>query len=436
MNARDIAVKLLRSYEENDAYVNLSLNSGLVSSLSDEDRSFLTVLLYTTVERRITLDYYIGTLAGRAISDISPKALSLLRIGLAQLLYMDGVPPYAAVSETVALAKGAGERGFVNGVLRAALRQKDALPLPPREKNLARHLSVRYSVPLSLSKYLLSLLGEEEAESLLSAFLSHPPLTLAVNTLRISREDFLSALLSQGIVAEATQYSPYGVRVHSAVAVTKLPGYAEGWFFVQDEASQLAVLALDPKPLARMVDVCAAPGGKTMLSAIRMENKGSLLSMDLHESKLPLIRESAERLGLDIIRVEQQNAESARAEECEKFSYVMCDVPCSGLGVLWKKPDLRYRVMEGRDSLPALQSKILSESATYVKKGGTLVYSTCTLRPEENGEVVRAFLNSHPDFSLVPFAFGDLRAEEGMLTTYPHLHGMDGFFVAKLRRTK
>lgn len=436
MNARDIAVKLLRSYEENDAYVNLSLNSGLVSSLSDEDRSFLTVLLYTTVERRITLDYYIGTLAGRAISDISPKALSLLRIGLAQLLYMDGVPPYAAVSETVALAKGAGERGFVNGVLRAALRQKDALPLPPREKNLARHLSVRYSVPLSLSKYLLSLLGEEEAESLLSAFLSHPPLTLAVNTLRISREDFLSALLSQGIVAEATQYSPYGVRVHSAVAVTKLPGYAEGWFFVQDEASQLAVLALDPKPLARMVDVCAAPGGKTMLSAIRMENKGALLSMDLHDSKLPLIRESAERLGLDIIRVEQQNAESARAEECEKFSYVMCDVPCSGLGVLWKKPDLRYRVMEGRDSLPALQSKILSESATYVEKGGTLVYSTCTLRPEENGEVVRAFLASHPEFSLVPFAFGDLRAEDGMLTTYPHLHGMDGFFVAKLRRTK
>ena len=436
MNAREIAVKLLRSYEENDAYVNLSLNSSLASTLSEEDRSFLTALLYTTVERRITLDYYIGTLAGRGVSDISPKALSLLRIGLAQLLYMEGVPPYAAVSETVALAKGAGERGFVNGVLRSALRQKDALAFPPREKNLARHLSVRYSVPLSLAKYLLSLLGEQEAEALLSAFLTHPALTLAVNTLRISREDFLNALAEKEISAQPTLYSPYGVRVLSSVPVAKIPGYEDGWFFVQDEASQLAVLALDPAPDARAVDVCAAPGGKSLLSAVHMKNQGTLLSMDLHESKLPLIRESAARLGLTAITVEQQNAENARAEERESFSYVMCDVPCSGLGVLWKKPDLRYRVTEGRETLPALQSKILSESASYVAKGGTLVYSTCTLRPEENGAVVQRFLSANPDFSLVPFSFGTLTAEGGMLTTYPHLHEMDGFFIAKLRRTK
>lgn len=434
MNAREIAVKLLRSYEENDAYVNLSLNSPVVSSLSEADRSFVTALLYTTVERRITIDYYISALAKRPVADISPKALSLLRIGLAQLLYMDGIPDYAAVSETVALAKGAGERGFVNGVLRTALREKESLPLPPREKNPARYLSVRYSVPLVLAKYLLSLLGEGESERLLAAFLTHPALTLAVNTCRISRENFLVALSEAGIPAEKTAYSPFGVRIPSPIAVTKLPGYAEGWFFVQDEASQLSALALAPTAGARVVDTCAAPGGKSLLCAILMEDRGEVLSLDLHESKLPLIRESAVRLGLSSLRAEPQDATEARAEEREAFPFVLCDVPCSGLGVLWKKPDLRYRVMEGREALPALQKKILCESASYVAKGGTLVYSTCTLRPEENTEVVSAFLAEHPDFSLVPFAFGELSAENGMLTTYPHIHGMDGFFVAKMRR--
>ena len=435
MNTREIAVKLLRSYEENDSYVNLSLNSPLVSSLLPEDRSFVTALLYTTVERRITIDYYISALTKRAAADISPKALALLRIGIAQLIFMEGVKPYAAVSETVALAKGAGERGFVNGVLRAALRQKDELPLPPREKNVARYLSVRYSAPLTLAKYLLSLLGEEEAEALLAAFLSHPPLTLAVNTLRISREDFIAALAEKGIAAEKTRFSPYGVRIAAPIAVANIPGYADGWFFVQDEASQLSALALAPRPDQRMVDTCSAPGGKSMLSAILMQNKGEIFSFDLHASKLSLIRESAERLGLSIIRAEEQDAEHSREEAHASFDAVLCDVPCSGLGVLWKKPDLRYRVMEGRDALPALQMRILSESARYVRAGGVLVYSTCTLRPEENEMVVEAFLSSHPEFSLVPFAVGDLSAENGMITTYPHRHGMDGFFVAKMQRS-
>lgn len=434
MRTREIAVKLLRSYEENDAYVNLYLNSTLVSSLSEEDRSFVTALLYTTVERKITIDYYISALAKRPVTDISPKALMLLRIGLAQILYMDGIPPYAAVSETVALAKGAGERGFVNGVLRAALREKDQLPLPSREKNPPRYLSVRYSVPLSLSKYLVSLLGEGEAEALLSAFLTHPPLTLTVNTLRISRKDFLSALAEKGISAEPTGISPLGVRILSPIPVAKIPGYESGWFFVQDEASQLSALALGPTPGARAVDVCAAPGGKSMLSAILMENRGELLSLDLHTSKLSLIRENAERLGLSIVRAEQWDATAAIEAEREAFSFVLCDVPCSGLGVLWKKPDLRYRVMEGREALFELQKKILAESASYVAMGGTLVYSTCTLRPEENGAVVEHFLSEHPEFSLVPFSFGALAAKEGMLTTYPHIHGMDGFFVAKMQR--
>lgn len=434
MRAREIAVKLLRSYEENDAYVNLSLNSSLVFSLSEEERAFVTALLYTTVERKITIDYYISALTKRPVADISPKALMLLRIGLAQILYMDGIPSYAAVSETVALAKGAGERGFVNGVLRAALREKEHLPLPPKEKNPPRYFSVRYSVPLPLSKYLVSLLGESEAEALLSAFLTHPPLTLSVNTLHISRMDFLSALAEKQIAAEPTAYSPFGVRILSPIPVSKIPGYESGWFFVQDEASQLSALALSPKPGARTVDVCAAPGGKSMLSAILMENRGEVLSLDLHASKLSLIRENAERLGLSIVRAEQRDATTAIEAEREAFSYVLCDVPCSGLGVLWKKPDLRYRVMEGREVLPELQNKILAESAFYVARGGTLVYSTCTLRPEENGAVVEHFLAEHPEFSLVPFSFGALVAEDGMLTTYPHIHGMDGFFVAKMQR--
>ncbi len=434
MNAREIAVKLLRSYEENDSFVNLSLQNPIVSALSEEDRSFVTALLYTAVERKITIDYYIASLAGRPVSDISPKALSLLRIGLAQILFMQGVPDYAAVSETVALARGAGERGFVNGVLRAALRKKEELPLPPREKNPARHFSVRYSVPPALAKYAIALFGEKEAEAFLASSLQTSPLTLAVNTLRISREDFVSALEKAGIRCACTAHSPYGVRILSSVPVAALPGFAEGWFFVQDEASQIAALALAPTPGARAVDTCAAPGGKSMLLAVQMQNRGEVLSLDLHSSKIPLIAESAERLGLSIVSAEAQDATVGRASEEGKFSFVLCDVPCSGLGVLSKKPDLRYRVMEGRESLPALQKKILSTGARYLCEGGTLVYSTCTLRPEENGEVVRDFLAEHPDFSLVPFKIGELLAEDGMLTTYPHIHGMDGFFVAKMKR--
>ena len=434
MNTREIAVKLLRSYEENDSYVNLSLNNPLVSTLSEEDRSFVTALLYTTVERRITIDYYISALAKRPVTEISPKALALLRIGLAQLLYMEGVPAYAAIAETVALAKGAGERGFVNGILRAAQRQEGSLPLPPREKNLARSLSVEYSVPLPLAKYVISLLGETEGEALLRAFLTHPPLTVAVNTVRISREKYLEMLSEHGIEAKGTTYSPYGVRILSQIPVTRLPGYREGLFFVQDEASQLSALALAPTAGSRVVDVCAAPGGKSLLSAVQMKNEGEVLSLDLHASKLPLIRESAERLGLSSIRVEEQDATEGRDALKGTFTHVMCDAPCSGLGVLWKKPDLRYRAMEGRDALPDLQKKILSESASYLAPGGTLVYSTCTLRTEENAAVVREFLDAHPDFTLTPFAFDGLTAEEGMLTLYPHIHGMDGFFIAKLSR--
>ena len=433
MNTREIALKLLRSYEENDTYVNLSLNNPQISALSPEDRSFVTALLYTAVERRITLDYIISALAKRPVADISPKALSLLRLGLAQLLFMEGVPAYAAVSETVALAKGAGERGFVNGVLRAAERAKEDLPLPPREKNLARYLSVAYSVPLPLAKYVLTLLGESGAEALLSAFLTQPPLTLAVNTLRISRDAFLERLKAAGLEAEKTLYSPYGVRLRTSVPVKELPGFAQGLFFVQDEASQLCALTLAPRAGDRVVDVCAAPGGKTMLLGIGMKNEGTLRAFDLHESKLPLIRESAARLGIDV-SVEAQDATAAKEELKGCFTHVMCDAPCSGLGVLWKKPDLRYRAVEDRDGLPALQKRILSESARYVAEGGTLVYSTCTLRTEENEAVVRDFLQTHPDFRAEPFAFGDLAAESGMLTLYPHIHDMDGFFIAKLVR--
>ena len=434
MNAREIAVKLLRAYEENDTYVNLSLNNPLVSSLSEEDRSFVTALVYTVVERRITLDYYISALAGRPTSDISPKALMLLRIGLAQLLYMDGVKSYAAVSETVALARGAGERGFVNGVLRAAERS-DSLPLPPREKNLSRHLSVAYSVPLPIAKHFVKSLGEEGAEALLSAFLTHPPLTVAVNSLRIDRDSYLQMLSAAGIAAEKTAHSPLGVRIPSSVPATRLPGFAEGLFFVQDEASQIAVLALAPTAGAKMIDVCSAPGGKSLLSAVLMQNEGEIRSFDLHESKLPLIRESAARLGLCAIRAELRDATCAAQEERGAYSFVMCDVPCSGLGVLWKKPDLRYRAMEGREGLPALQAKILAESAKYVAEGGTLVYSTCTLKREENEAIVEAFLSLHPEFSLQPFSVGSLTANGGMLTTYPHIHGTDGFFIAKMKRT-
>ena len=436
-DVRRIALRLLDGWERDDTYLNLALNSPATADLSREERGFLTALLYGTVERKITLDYLIGRIAAR--SDVAPGTRNVLRLGLYQLFYMN-LPAHAAVDLTVSLATTRGERGFVNGVLRAALRQYKSpdgtisLPLPARERGLARYLSIAYSFPQELVRHFLGLLGDEETERLLAAFNRESPLTVAVNTLKTTREELAARFAAAGIVCCATPLSPVGLILSDAPPVASLPGFAEGLFFVQDEGAQLAAGILSPAPGSVVVDPCACPGGKSFAAAIKMGDKGSVYAFDLHDSKLPLISEGAARLGLTSISVSCRDGLSPDPSLLCKCDRVICDAPCSGLGVLGKKPDLRYRALDRTTELPALQTALLSASAGYLAPGGRLLYSTCTLNPKENEEVVAAFLASSPAFRPVPFSVGGLDAPTGSITLYPHIHGTDGFFYALIER--
>lgn len=437
MNVRKTVLSLLLAQETGDRYANLSLSSAVHESLDGQDRRFLTALFYGTVERTLTLDYYIGRLTKRESASLAPHTRALLRMGLYQILYMDGVPDHAAVSETVSLAAHKGERGLVNAVLRTAVREREALQPPSREKNPLRHLSIAYSMPLPLVRHFAANYGEAECERLLAAFSETAPLTLRVNTRLTDRESLRARLEEAGYPSERTPYAPQGLRLCTAADPTELPGFAEGHFFVQDEASQLAVAALSAdtcEPGALCIDTCACPGGKSFGMAIDLGERGRVLSYDLHESKLPLIRSGAERLHLNSMTAAVRDGQAPDEAYREKAERVLCDAPCSGLGVIGKKPDLRYRPIEGLAELPALQLRLLSAAAAYPRHGGLLVYSTCTLNEAENGGVCREFLKNHPEYQPQDFAFGDLCSQNGQLTLLPHIHHTDGFFIARFRR--
>lgn len=437
MTVREIAHSLLTEYEASGKYVNLSLSSHRLDGLSPEERGIVTSLVYTTVERKITYDYYIATYAKRPTEKIEGYTLAALRLGVCQIVSMDKIPDFAAVNETVKLGRNKGERAFINGVLRAVVRAKeeDSLPLPPKEK-LARHLSVKHSFPQPLIKHFIDLVGIDGCERLLEYYNESKVTDLTVNTAKITRDALLCAFTKSGISAVAHPDSAITIRLGGSYDPRRLPGFSRGHFFVQDAASAISALALGTERGDRVIDVCAAPGGKSFAAAILAGDVGSVLSQDLHESKLSLIRSGRERLGLSNIEIASGDATHPRVELFGTFDRVICDCPCSGLGVLGKKADMRYRSLEDIKALPELQYSILSASANYLKVGGTLVYSTCTLNPEENEEVAKRFLREHPDFVAVDFKVGSLQSSSGMLTTYPHIHKMDGFFISKMVKVK
>lgn len=429
VNVRWLSLRLLGDWEREDKFINLILEDPQAAALPPAERRFLTALLYGTVERLITLDYYIERLAARPLKSMAPHTRRVLRLGLYQLFFMDGVPDHAAVSETVALAGSRAERGFVNAILRNARRMPERLA--PPQGDAVQRLSVTYSFPPRLVRHFAAEYGEAMAESLLSSFNQTKPLTLRTNTCRISRATLLEKLAAAGYRAEETTYAPFGIRLAESVEPTALPGFAEGDFYVQDEASQIAVAALGACPGATVVDACACPGGKSFGAAMDMQNRGRLHALDIHESKLPLIESGAARLGLTCVTTAVHDGETAKNELCGKADHVICDAPCSGLGVLGKKADLRYRAADRLDSLPPLQGRILSAAAQYLCPGGTLVYSTCTLNRKENEAVCDAFLASHTEFALLPFSVGSFQAPMGYATLLPPVHGTDGFFIAK-----
>lgn len=421
-NVRAVALSVLNKCAEAEQFSNIALDTAQKrTSLSAADRGLLTSLVYGCIEKRLTLDHLIATLADRPVEQIDPSTQNLLRLGLYQMAFLDRVPDHAAVNETVSLAPRR-TKGFVNAVLRAFSRGNKAIPLPDREREPLAYLSVKYSFSLPLCRLFVELYGLARAESLLSAFDRQVPLTLRVNTQNVSREELLARLTAQGLDARPTSESESGILL-SSVPVTELSGFAQGDFFVQDEASQLCVEALDARPGMRVLDACACPGSKSFGAAIGMQNEGEILACDLHANKLSLVESGARRLGISIIKTVARDARENEPSWEGRFDRVLCDVPCSGFGVFSKKPELRYKDLEGCRALPDIQLSILENCARFLSEDGILVYSTCTLCPAENGENVARFLSRNPDFEC-------LRER----TLYPDLDGTDGFFFAVLRR--
>ncbi len=434
MTVREIALALLSEIEAQEKYANLALNSHLTDALAPKDKRMLTALLYTTVEHKLTYDYYIGYLSGRNTKDIAPRVKNILRLGLCQILDMKSTPDFAAVNETVKLAKNQGERAFVNGVLRRTVREREVLPLPDRSKNSARYLSVKYSYPQSTVKRFISALGEEDTERLLLAFENNNYTDLTVNTMKITPAELAERLRADGFSARVHEVSPITVRIDGSCDPRELFGFSEGLFFVQDAASAISALALGARAGERIIDVCACPGGKSFASAILSGDAAEILSFDLHASKLSLIESGKDRLGLKSVTVRERDATRPDEALFGTADKVICDVPCSGLGVLAKKPDLRYKDIAKAEELSLLGREILEASARYLKARGVLAFSTCTLEKCENTDTVSSFIHAHPEFSLLDFEVCGLSSNNGELTLYPHIHGTDGFYIALLTK--
>ncbi len=418
---REVAWQVLNRCDASEQYSNIALDTAIKrADLKDSDRGLLTALVYGTIERRITLDASIEHLAVRGTKELPQEVRNLLRMGIYQMAFLDRIPDHAAVNETVALAPKK-YRGFVNAILRAFVREGKQLSYPNRDTDPMGYLSVRYSFCPEICDTFVASFGLVRTEELFAAFEKDPPLTVRVNTLQTSRAALIERWRADGLRVEETAESEHGIRVLDKIPVTALYGFEEGLFFVQDEASQLCVKVLDVSKGMRVLDACACPGSKSFGAAMDLQNTGSVTSCDLHKNKLSLVTSGAERLGITNLLVMEQDARVRREEWVGAFDRVLCDVPCSGFGVFAKKPELRYKNPAESERLPKIQADILDNASAYVKTGGKLVYSTCTLLPDENERNVAAFLERNDGFSLL---------EQRTLT--PDRDGTDGFFYAVL----
>ena len=440
MNTRQAAFVSLQKYENGGKYLNIEADTAIRrNALEVADRALYTNIVYGTVERRITLEYLLAQLCDRPLAKIDRNVAIILRMSLYQLRYLDRVPAYAVLQEAGELTRRFAAQsavGFVNAVLREYERRGAEIAMPSPQADFERYLSVTYSYPAWFCALLVRCYGKRRAEAILKAFEKNPPLTLFPNLLKTDRAGLLRALRAEGIACEETRYSPYGVRLSRHVPIDAITPLAQGLCFVQDEASQLAALALGAAPAQTILDSCACPGGKSFALALLCGDKAKIISCDLHENKLSLVRRGAEKLGIASVEAQARDSGAFYPPFENAFDRVLCDVPCSGLGVLSKKPDIREKKEEEIERLPAVQRRILENCARYVRPGGELVYSTCTVHPAENEEQIKVFLREHPEFSLQPFMLGQ-ETVQGMQTLLPDRYaGMDGFFIAKLRKTE
>ena len=429
-NPRRLALESLIKSEVSGSYTNIEINTSIVrGQLSDVDQRLYTLLYLGVIEKKLYLDYIISKYS--KIKDIEIDTRCTLRLGLYQLIFCDKIPDYSAVSETVELCPRK-TKGFVNAVLRSFLRDDKKVELP---KDKWEEISIKESIPQELISLLRSSYGDEVAYKICTYKKEDNYLSLRVNTLRTTREEIFDYLKSIDLEPKYSTLAKDIVLCSTQISQIK-DLIDTGKVFIQDESSKIATEILSAKKGEIIADVCACPGGKTFSMAIDMENCGSVYASDLHKSKLKLISDGAKRLGIDIISVKEQNAKENINEYIEKFDRVLVDVPCSGLGIIFKKPDIKYKSIESIENLPSVQYDILKNCANYVKKGGTLVYSTCTINKKENQDNIEKFLKENTSFKLEPFSVGNKKIEGGVYTFLPHIDNTDGFFVAKMVRIK
>ncbi len=436
LTARDAALAALERFRKSNMRSESALSSVLDSSRMDpRDSALAARIFYSAIQNYYYIDAIIGSFSTVPIKKIQPKVMDILRVCITQILFLDRVPDFSAVNEAVSACKKAFPKAasFVNAVCRKVSDNKDKLPV--FGKTDAEKLSIKYSHPLWFVERLLSEMSIEETEKLLAANNSTPPAYLQCNTLKCSTSEFYDFFAG----VEGLTKHPYldgCVCADNFGAVAGSDAFKNGLFYVQDPAAKMSILAAAPKSGDKVIDVCAAPGGKSIAAAMMMNGIGEINSYDIGEKKLPKIIESANRLGIEIISAQKADGRDFIEKHEASADVVIADVPCSGFGVIRKKPEIRYKDYSEVSGLPEIQLAILKNVSRYVKPDGVLLYSTCTVLSEENGDVVSKFLRENDMFALEDFEIPVGKSKNGMMTLYPHIHDTDGFFICKLRRVK
>lgn len=440
MDAREAAMLALNACQRQGGWSDGALKKQLsAAELSGRDAALATQLCFGVLQNQMLLDFYLSKFSNIPLKRMEGKVVQTLRLGAYQMLFLTRIPHSAAVNSAVALVKAHCKNlraaGMVNGILRSMERSLQNMPVIPQGDPVA-YLSTLYSHPEWLVKEFILSLGEEETAQLLAADNSQPPTAVMVNTTRTTVEALKAMLEADHVEAEPHPWLENCLLLSRTGDLERMEAFQQGLFYVQDPASRLSVLAAGAKPGMRVLDCCAAPGGKSFAAAIAMENQGEIVSCDLHPHKKKLIQAGADRLGLTIITPKTADGKVFRPEWESAFDLVLVDAPCSGLGVIRKKPDIRYKDPAPLADLPAVQLDILRNAARYVRPGGTLMYSTCTLLYRENGEVVETFLAENKAYKAETFTFpGPVGpVQSGSVTLWPHRHGTDGFFISKMSR--
>lgn len=445
VNTRELILEILLQINEEGEHSHIAIRNALskYQFLPKQDRAFITRVCEGTLEYRIYIDYIIDSFSKIKVDKMKPPIREILRSAVYQLRFMDRVPDSAVCNEAVKLTQRKGFynlKPFVNGVLRTVIRQADQLEYPPRERNLVRYLSVRYSMPETLVLRWLNDYGEQTTEKMLADFLEEKPLTIRCRTYLNSVEDTCASLRSQGVTVEPAPYLPYARRISNFNHILALDAFIQGRIQVQDVSSMLVAEIADPKKGDYVIDLCAAPGGKSLHIGDKMEGFGTVDARDISPYKVGLIEENIRRTGSINVQARVQDATVFDVDSECLADIVLADVPCSGYGVIGKKPEIKYRsTLQKQEELVILQRNILDKAAEYVKPRGTLIFSTCTVAKEENEENMMWFMNNHPFKleSIDPYLPDELKSEStalGYLQLLPGVHGTDGFFIAKFRR--